>query len=58
MQVRIILRLDANRAQVAPSPQLTADLNNQEDLGDVEEAVISKWAGEDVGLSDDEDDDE
>lgn len=59
MLVRTILRLDARKAQVTETAPVAADLTNQGELGNVEEAVMSQWAGEDhpdVGVSEDEDD--
>lgn len=59
--VRTILRLDARKEQVAATPVATPDLASQEELGNVEEAVINQWAGQehpDVGISEDEDNDE
>lgn len=42
--VRLVLRLDGNpRAQLASGPAVQADLSKKEGLGNVEEAVISKW---------------
>lgn len=59
--VRAILRLDARKEQVAATPAAAPDLTSQEELGNVEEAVINQWAGQehpDVGISEDEDNDE
>ena len=56
--VRTVLRLDARKAQVAETTtSASADLTNKGELGNVEEAVISQWAGEehpDVGVSDED----
>ncbi|KAG7672407.1 hypothetical protein Ndes2526B_g09081 [Nannochloris sp. 'desiccata'] len=54
--VRTVLRLDGNpRVQMAAGSAATPDFNKKDGLGNVEEAVMSKWAGEDVaGSSDDE----
>lgn len=57
--VRAMLRLDARKGQVAETTSATtADLTNTGELGNVEEAVISQWAGDehpDIGVSDDDD---
>lgn len=55
--VRKVLRLDNSRMQVASGTAATPDLSKKEHLGNVEEAVINKWAGEDVGGEEDEDED-
>jgi len=53
MLVRKVLRLDAHKSQV--SSQVKPDFSSKEELGNVEEAVISQWGGnEDVGFSDQE----
>lgn len=56
--VRTVLRLDVRKAQVAETATAAdADLTNKGELGHVEEAVISQWAGDehpDVGISDDD----
>jgi hypothetical protein len=55
MLVRTVLRLDARKSQVSSGPQVTPDFSSKEELGNVEEAVISQWGGnEDVGFSDQE----
>ena len=53
---RTMVRLDArnNPTQVTAS-DAQPNLANKNELGDVEEAVIGQWAGEDVGASDDDD---
>lgn len=53
---RTVLRLDArgNPTQVTAS-DAQPNLANKNELGDVEEAVIGQWAGEDVGASDEDD---
>ncbi len=55
---RTVLRLDARNPKCCPTA-VQADLGNKNELGDVEEAVIGQWAGDehpDVGVSDDDDD--
>ena len=49
------LRLDANpRVQMAAGGAATPDFNKKDGLGNVEEAVMSKWAGADAPGSSDE----
>ena len=57
--MRAVLRLDGNpRGQQAGQRSLPqADLSKKEGLGNVEEAVISKW-GETAAEEDDEEDSE
>ncbi len=55
---RTILRLDARNPKQVETTAVQADLGNKNELGDVEEAVIGQWAGDDhpdVGASDDDD---
>jgi hypothetical protein len=50
--VRTALRLDGNpRAQLAAGEAARPDFSKTEGLGNVEEAVMSKWAGADEGAS-------
>ena len=57
LQIRKILRLDSGRGAVATAPQATPDFSSKGELGNVEEAVMSTWAGEDIGMSEDEPED-
>lgn len=53
--VRTVLRLDGNpRVQMAAGGAAIPDFNKKDGLGNVEEAVMSKWAGEDLAGSSDE----
>lgn len=46
-----MLRLDGNpRAQLANRQAAVADFTKTDELGNVEEEVISKWAAGDVGV--------
>lgn len=46
-----MLRLDGNpRAQLASREAAVADFTKTDELGNVEEEVISKWAAGDVGV--------
>jgi hypothetical protein len=57
---RTVLRLDSRSGQVEAT-DAQADLGNTNELGNVEEAVIGQWAGEDhpdVGASEEDDDEE
>ena len=56
--VRIVLRLDGNRAQVAAGPAAQVDLSKKEGLGNVEESMISKYGAGDDGEEDETDDEE
>ena len=54
---RTVLRLDARNPKQVAATAVQADLGNKNELGNVEEAVIGQWAGDDhpdVGISDDE----
>lgn len=44
-----MLRLDASDRVKVKGPVAQPDFTKTDELGNVEEAVISKWAGEDVG---------
>ena len=53
--VRTVLRLDGNpRAQLAAGPAAQPDFTKKDGLGNVEEAVMSKWGGEEAGESSEE----
>lgn len=55
---RTVLRLDARNPKQVAASAVQADLGNKNELGNVEEAVIGQWAGDDhpdVGISEDDD---